>query len=587
MPGSDPTPRDPLLAAKYALRDPVHDAPWASEVANEQVGPQLSALAELIGHGASGQALLTVEDLAPLAATDVSSASLRPADLARVFDSPVASVWRSAKNDFGPAVKGLDALSKTLATMTLPFAGGGDVHAKFKVIDVRLGSNASAAKDDPAAETILETVAYLMIDGRAKDLELQQNATWHCTWRRAAQSKQPLLLSIEVVAFEENRGRPSRPTLFQDNTQSAFGNCEAWSQQLTKGLDQWAGELDASLGGSIVGHEGIAVGDVDGDGLDDLYVCQSGGLPNRMFRHLPDGTVEDVSAAWGVDFLDQTRSALILDLDNDGDEDLVLAIDPWIVLLENLGPRAVPRFAVVGRLPGEGVTSLAAADIDNDGDLDIYACGYTLPDRSETTPVPYHDANNGRPNIMYRNDGKFAFTDVTKEVGLDENNRRFSFAASFEDFDNDGDQDLYVANDFGRNNLYRNDGGKFHDVAAEAGVEDIAAGMGVSWADFDGDGLMDLYVSNMFSSAGERVTYQRNFRADLDETTRSLFQRHARGNSLFKNLGDGTFRDVSLESGTTMGRWAWGSKFVDFDNDGRPDIFVPNGFVTGEDPADL
>ena len=124
-------------------------------------------------------------------------------------------------------------------------------------------------------------------------------------------------------------------------------------------------------------------------------------------------------------------------------------------------------------------------------------------------------------------------------------------------------------------------------MAAAAGVEDIAAGMGVSWADVDRDGRMDLYVSNMFSSAGGRVTFQREFRPELDRETRAAYRRHARGNTLFQNAGNGTFRDVSLERGVTMGRWAWGARLVELNNDGWPDVFVPNGFVTGEDPVDL
>ncbi len=152
---------------------------------------------------------------------------------------------------------------------------------------------------------------------------------------------------------------------------------------------------------------------------------------------------------------------------------------------------------------------------------------------------------------------------------------------------NDGDQDLYVANDYGRNNLYRNENGHFSDVAQDAGVEDISAGMSVSWGDYNHDGQMDLYVSNMWSSAGKRITYQRKFQPGTTDRTRSDFQRHARGNSLFMNRGDGTFRDVSVESDVTMGRWAWGSRFIDLNNDGREDLLVTNGFITQEDTRDL
>ena len=99
--------------------------------------------------------------------------------------------------------------------------------------------------------------------------------------------------------------------------------------------------------------------------------------------------------------------------------------------------------------------------------------------------------------------------------------------------------------------------------------------------------LPDLYVSNMFSSAGNRIAYQRKFKSDSHEATRAQFQRHARGNTLFENVGDGTFRDVSVSSAVTMGRWAWGSTFIDLNNDGLEDIFVANGYVTQEDTGDL
>jgi hypothetical protein len=115
----------------------------------------------------------------------------------------------------------------------------------------------------------------------------------------------------------------------------------------------------------------------------------------------------------------------------------------------------------------------------------------------------------------------------------------------------------------------------------------MAGGMSVSWADFNRDGLMDIYVGNMFSAAGNRVTYQRRFLAGRSSGDSAGIQRMARGNTLFMANADRTFADVSEVTGVTMGRWAWGSKFADLNNDGWEDLVVANGYLTNENPSDL
>ena len=111
--------------------------------------------------------------------------------------------------------------------------------------------------------------------------------------------------------------------------------------------------------------------------------------------------------------------------------------------------------------------------------------------------------------------------------------------------------------------------------------------MSVSWSDFNRDGWMDMYVANMFSSAGNRVTFQPQFRAGDGNATRQRLQYMVRGNSLFQNGGNGTFQDGSQEAAIMMGLWSWGSKFVDLNNDGYEDIIVANGFLTRTDKRDL
>ena len=111
--------------------------------------------------------------------------------------------------------------------------------------------------------------------------------------------------------------------------------------------------------------------------------------------------------------------------------------------------------------------------------------------------------------------------------------------------------------------------------------------MAVSWADYDNNGWMDVYVANMWSSAGNRVTFQPQFRPDSPEALRTLLQNFAKGNVLFGNRGDGTFEDRTDIAQVNMGRWAFGSNFLDLNNDGWQDLFIANGYVTNSDSHDL
>ncbi len=141
-------------------------------------------------------------------------------------------------------------------------------------------------------------------------------------------------------------------------------------------------------------------------------------------------------------------------------------------------------------------------------------------------------------------------------------------------------------NDFGRKNLYRNNGdGTFTDVAPQAAAEDIGAGMSVSWLDYDNDGAQDLYVANMWTAAGERVSMQGNFKKDSPAEVRALYQKHAMGNSLLHNRG-AVIDDATNSAGVGMGRWSWSSDAFDFDHDGFLDLYIANGMVSGPSPAE-
>jgi tetratricopeptide (TPR) repeat protein len=397
---------------------------------------------------------------------------------------------------------------------------------------------------------------------------------------------------LEFTPIEEHLASASEPW-FQDVTAAALKKEAECGEQFSRGVPYWRARLDPASGIDIYGSNGVSVGDIDNDGQDEVYICQPGGLPNRLLKFDADGSVRDLTAEWGVGLLDDTSCALFCDLRNCGRQDLVVLRGSGPLLYLNEGDRFrlrtdAFRFAT---LPKGGFTGMAAADFDRDGKLDLYLCCYVYfqSEAQYTYAAPYVDARNGPPNFLFRNrlsgDGGGWFEDVTAETGMMENNDRFSFAPAWCDYNGDGWPDLYVANDFGRKNLYKNDGGHFRDVAAEAGADDIGPGMSASWFDYDGDGRPDVYVANMWTAAGQRVIGDPAFAPARKNP--AAYRSHTMGNTLLRNRGDGTFADVTAQQQVGYGRWAWSSGGHDLDNDGKPEIYVTCGMLTNESGKDL
>ncbi|MDP6837912.1 MAG: CRTAC1 family protein [Planctomycetota bacterium] len=567
-------PLQPWMESLAAFIDPKRDG-WPSEVVAQRTHSILHAwLSSPRGSAPPGADTLTCSDLLG-GRTEV------------LRDDALLLLERAA----APALDqpGAAALSTRLDALFASFAAHPALALEVLAVDklapnswrtrVRCRFSGAAAQAQDRSE---ESPARLQLLGQ-----------WELTWDGPPAAMRPALKELVPLTFERALFRLPP---FAALPAAEFGAGRHFLRDLGAGNLQAAGRRDRLHPDSFLGMHGLGVGDFDGNGTEDLYVAQAGGLPNRLYRRSAKAddqadelklVAEEVAARSGVDFLDNTSGVLAEDLDSDGAVDLALAMGSDILLAWNNGDG---KFTKRTLLKGDGtaeVYSLCVGDPDGDGDLDLYATRYVAGGINGGVPTPYHAAENGATNHFWRQDSPRAFADATAEVGLDANNTRFSLAAVFEDLDDDGDADLYVTNDFGLNNFYRNDGERFTDVALVTGTADMAAGMGITCADVNRDGHLDMYISNMFTDAGLRVTSQPAFRSQRPMAEAEEYTGHTAGNTLLLGEGAGQFRDATKSAGVGPGGWAWGSLLRDFDGDGWVDLYVPNGFITNRDSRDL
>jgi hypothetical protein len=337
---------------------------------------------------------------------------------------------------------------------------------------------------------------------------------------------------------------------------------------------------------------GIAVADVDGDGLYDIYFLnQVGG--NELWKNLGGGKFKNITNEAGVGLPDRISvAASFADIDNDGDQDLfVTTVRGGNVLFENDGHG---HFKDISKQAGVDLVAHSSGavffDYDRDGLLDLYVCNVGKYTTDEKGPdgafVGLPDAFEGHmfPEryehpVLYRNMGRNRFKDVTAEVDL--RPEAWSGDASFADLNGDGWPDLYLVNMMGANHYYENQGGrKFVDTTRQHFTKTPWGAMGIKFFDFDNDGRMDLFVtdmhSDMFKDVGpesEKLKARTNRPESFLKGPPSDF---IFGNALFHNLGNGKFEEISDRMGVEN-YWPWGVSVGDINADGWDDIFIASG----------
>jgi hypothetical protein len=351
----------------------------------------------------------------------------------------------------------------------------------------------------------------------------------------------------------------------------------------------------------------VSVVDYNNDGLEDLFLSARWG-PTQMLENQGDGTYVDVAKEVGLYEELLVNCVLFVDLDNDGDKDAIMGrpMEPT-KYLQNDDGKFKDVTKSLSNLGRQYFTSgISACDVNRDGLVDIYLSNYPplgksnaafedsfLSAEEKAIYLEKRETSNrwlnlaGSANVLLMNRGDGRLERVPYDDLLAQWHR--SFQSVWSDYDNDGDDDLYVCNDFAPDSLLRNDTPRgaeqpvFVDVTEEAlSYRGFGFGMGASFGDFDADGDLDLYVSNMFSKAGRRII----------QKVKSVDQRitvAAAGSFLFVN-NDGTFDQkagsASDEYHVNQVGWSYGGQWGDFNNDGQLDLYVPTGFYTAPEEID-
>ncbi|MEZ5324061.1 MAG: VCBS repeat-containing protein [Verrucomicrobiales bacterium] len=489
------------------------------------------------------------------------------------------------------------------------FERGNLADSSRTVFESDMGIEALARADSSAGSPWISTSGKMHVTWHRNPAVGDGESPWKiATWKQKSLHRQvvPQRLFDEVLAEALPDSRElarARESLHEQNIVKLFTTDR---YTVTKQIQADYQDLE-----STYQHPALSVVDIDDDGFDDLYVTDRWG-PNQLLHNQGDGTFTDIAPELGLAIEGFCNAALFADFDNDGDQDVFIGRSlERSLFLRNENGHFVDRSSEILPFPLPYlVSTISAADYNNDGLLDVYL-GLYGPSGNEFKVEDWaadffpgqkgmqqelvkrfadeHRYLNrlGPPNMLLTNRGAGKFSVRAEAEALAEWHN--TYQSSWADFDDDGDVDLYVCNDFAPDHLYRNDGPapgngpqRFVEVSTEmAGNAMSGFGMGASWGDYDRDGQLDLYVSNMFSKAGRRITSQLE---GLD----ARVPHAAQGSLLFHNEG-AKFEQVAGVNAPAMQvakvGWSYGGQFVDVDNDGWLDIYASSGYYTA--PAEI
>ena len=502
----------------------------------------------------------------------------RGAEQARFADGTIAAN-RWIADSKQPVITGEEAFAELIENLMADWRQANQFGIEFRIYSL---------KTSPEGHLFAKVVADVF--GQiSENVGLQTTGIWRTEWiQDDADDLQ--LLSVEAIAQERISVDVPNGQIWQDCTAAIAGDCSSWSAQLYYGLDALSRRYPNI---DVNGNHGLAAGDLNGDGLEDLYICQGHGLPNVLLIQNADGTVSDAANVAGVDVLDETRAVLMIDVDNDRDQDLLLSTHDKIFCLLNDGQGV---FKPQWDFPTNGQAySLNAADYDRDGLLDFFAC--CRADRSSRDDLAIESVGFGTPasgvaNLLFRGNGDGSFQDVSQSSGILGVPMADTISAMWIDVDDDTDVDLFVANETRPNRLFENREGTFVDVASQHFGELSGPHRSVSTGDFNQDGKLDLFIATNVSNEAYRTVnglreqgkISPEQRADRLRQSYFLLSRNAAD---AQTVDGSKFGRYSLQPPLFSAESSFGSAVVDLNNDGFEDVVVANGYLSRQAIEDL
>ena len=542
--------------------------------------------------------LITLENVAPL--QDVSLETLlgsasRKADLVDVADWPIATTVGTYVNPWGPLLsKGIKWETIKFGVLSARFEDAAKTNFRMEVKSEGRGTAASGQAYGFKGKQLLtwkrEESGFSLVGWEEQEMHLKR-------------AESPLFKECLADVVNDAKQLETAQRSFKDEIilrAALSGRIELPIAELDKWINVASNHIFPS----------VSVVDIDSDGLDDLFISARWG-PTQMFRNLGNGAFVDVAEEIGLQEPYMVNCAVFVDIDNDGDKDAFLGrpMATTKFLINDAGKFVDATESHTNLGDQYFISAFSVSDVNRDGLLDVYLSSYPALNMTGNAPFEetfltpeeraiYLEKNRessnrrldlaGSANVLLMNRGGGKLERVPYDDLLAQWRR--SFQSVWADFDGDGDDDLYVCNDFAPDALLRNETPQgaanpiFTDVT-DLLLADVPLGfgMGASWGDFDRDGDLDVYVSNMYSKAGKRIIG--HFENKVDPRIAAA----AAGNFLYENQEGGFRQRAGTEEGDfhiNQVGWSYGGQWADFDNDGQLDLYVPSGYFTAPKEID-